>query len=169
MYTKFWLWVFFCFFFLFKFAFAIGTHSPGLVLAFLLTLNLPSQQDTVKSSRAHKHLWVGRQSRIAVFLETCPWRPRVNILVQLNLCQLCNSVFVFLTYLNICFTRKELPRFDNIGNICLSLLRDFNEHLSSVGRGYRTICLYFVRSPHFLVCVGCVHGMKKTMAMFIFI
>lgn len=86
-----------------------------------------------------------------------------------SLCQLRSSVFVFLTYLHISFTMKELPHFDNIGNISLSLLRDFNEHLSSVGRGYRTICLYFVRPPHFLTCVGCVHGMKKTMAMFVLI
>lgn len=86
-----------------------------------------------------------------------------------SLCQLCSSVFAFLTYLNICFTMKELPHFDNIGNISLSFLRDFNEHWSSVGRGYRTICLYFVRSPHFLACVGCVHGMKKTITMFVLI
>lgn len=81
-------------------------------------------------------------------------------------CQLCSSVFVFLTYLNICFTLKELSHFDNMGHISLLLVRDFNEHLSSMGRGYRAICLYFVRAPHFLACVGCVHGTEKTMTMF---
>lgn len=64
---------------------------------------------------------------------------------------------------------KILSRVDNSGSIILSFLKYFNKHLSTVGRGYRTICLNFGRFLHFLACVGCVQSMKKKTAMFVLI
>lgn len=148
--------------FLFKFAFAIVTNSLGLVLAFLLTLNLPSLQDTINSAGPHRHFMSGRTVQNCCF----PWNMSLETKGEYfgqnqSLFQLCSSVFVFLVYLNFCFTMKALSNFDNTGSTILSLLKDFDEYLSNVGRGYTTICLYFVRSLHFLACVDYVHSMQK--------
>lgn len=64
---------------------------------------------------------------------------------------------------------KILSHVDNPGSIILSFLKDFNKHLSTMGRGYRTICLHFGRLLHFLACVGCVQSIKKKIAMFVLI
>lgn len=44
-----------------------------------------------------------------------------------------------------------------------------NIYLSNMGRGSRTTCLHFVRSVHFLACVGYVPNTKETIAMFVLI
>lgn len=54
---------------------------------------------------------------------------------------------------------KALSLVDNSASVILSFLKDFNEHLSDVGRGYRTICLHFGGSLHFLACVDHVPSM----------
>lgn len=151
-------------------------HSlPGVVLAFLLTLpslqntiNLPSQQNTINSSRPHSHFRSRRTVQNSVSLATCHLRPRVNILVKINLYFNSEAQFLFFfIYLNICFTMKALSLVDNSASVILSFLKDFNEHLSDVGRGYRTICLHFGGSLHFLACVDHVPSMKRKIAVLV--
>lgn len=38
---------------------------------------------------------------------------------------------------------KALSHFGNTGSMILSLLRDFNEYLSNVGRGYNRMSTFF--------------------------
>lgn len=155
---------------LFTLALAIGTHSLELVLAFLFTLNLNSRQDTINSSRPHSRF----MSRRTVWNYCFPWNTSLETKgeyfgqnkISISTLQLS---FCFFIYQNFYFTMKALSYFGNPGSVILSLLNDFKEHLSNVGGGYRTTCLHFVRSLHFLACVGCAQSMKQKIAMFVLI
>ena len=72
-------------------------HSfPGVGASLPIDIKPSSQQDAINSSRPHGHFRRRGQCKIAISLETYCLRPRVNILVKINL--YFNSAVQFLLF-----------------------------------------------------------------------